>query len=1004
MKRIPNKSTTRWHQLNLLWVLAFLFFLPLGRVKSQTFCLTQPGFNAVGNPAFLGGMNETGPFYLRIYVHIIRRSDGTGGQTEAQVREALGYLDRDFASHNIFFVWDCEIDFIDSDQLFNSSGTSSVFSTNANPDGIDIYLFRDQNPGESGGNGLAAGYGAKSFYVFGNYWEPPFGSLTRSHVISHEMGHCLGLYHTHDTPVCQEFVNGTNCSDCGDYVCDTPADPCICFNIEHPACEWEFSFNDPNGQPYQPDPYLIMAYTHPDCMDIFTQGQGQRMRNIIATLPLLQPTRITNAPAGTVTDITTNTTFSTPMDMPGDIVVHNGFQLTITTTIGIPWQKRIVVERNARLIVDGGTLQPACGAPDWAGINVWGNTAKEQPASPYAALTDATQCGFVVVKNNSRIEQARNAISTTAPGVSWPAAADHYGGLVVCENSDFVNCRRGAEFMRYPDPSANLGFVNKSKFTNCRFEEETSLLSGSSEGVTIWDTDGIRFEQCRFFNMDNDGIVTYDAGVTVVNDNQFVSNRRGVLNTATYPFAYFVQIGEYGSTPNYFEGNQIHVDAFASNKQGGIRVYNNQFFGGNTGVWLEGPTDFRVNDNSFDGQSLGVVAYSTGVQNLFLQNYVNCNDFKDEYGVVFAGENRRTQFLTNNFSNSDTDVYVSEGNEAGAIRSSQGAFNKPAANCFTSPTQNADIFTDGSTLSFRYYYRLESACDENPNTPGNYTKSSANGFIGLCDQGEGGFETPPTKDDLIAKRQQVATLTAQSQASPNDVGIEQSLLAAQGEKEAILKYLIGAALNSNNHTGAEQLLAEENTPAANQALYGLKLNRGAYTDAQVLLNAMPSATQDDIWFKQVQEVNLSRMQAGADYALSEAQKSLLNTVANSGSPVRGYAQGLLTLMTGQRFEREIPVSSRSKRGVEIPAAAKDALMSITPNPARGRFTVAFRQPVMEGTQIRVADFYGRIVYQQGIGNRAAVEVDAAQFSDGIYIVTVYQPGGQIHQQKVVIAR
>ncbi len=47
---------------------------------------------------------------------------------------------------------------------------------------------------------------------------------------------------------------------------------------------------DANGDNYNPDETLIMAYTHPDCMSYFSDEQAQRMKNAIATLPFLQQT------------------------------------------------------------------------------------------------------------------------------------------------------------------------------------------------------------------------------------------------------------------------------------------------------------------------------------------------------------------------------------------------------------------------------------------------------------------------------------------------------------------------------------------------------------------------------------------------------------------------------------------------------------------------------------------------------------------------------------------
>ncbi|MBD8489821.1 T9SS type A sorting domain-containing protein [Echinicola sp. CAU 1574] len=96
------------------------------------------------------------------------------------------------------------------------------------------------------------------------------------HVSSHEMGHCLNLFHTFQgtmagTPGCAEAINGSNCNSCGDLVCDTPADD---------GFGTTFGFN--------PDLTNIMSY-YPDA-DHFTNGQGQRMLLSIANSSLLSQT------------------------------------------------------------------------------------------------------------------------------------------------------------------------------------------------------------------------------------------------------------------------------------------------------------------------------------------------------------------------------------------------------------------------------------------------------------------------------------------------------------------------------------------------------------------------------------------------------------------------------------------------------------------------------------------------------------------------------------------
>lgn len=123
-------------------------------------------------------------------------------------------------------------------------------------------------------------------------------SLLRSHVLSHEMGHVLFLWHTHHGTVhetgdpyqCAECVDGSNTSTCGDYVADTPADPNIQLNVNISNCQWLGSGTDNCNPPrvYNPDTNNIMSYTNPLCMSYITPGQAARAKQALVLLSHLQ--------------------------------------------------------------------------------------------------------------------------------------------------------------------------------------------------------------------------------------------------------------------------------------------------------------------------------------------------------------------------------------------------------------------------------------------------------------------------------------------------------------------------------------------------------------------------------------------------------------------------------------------------------------------------------------------------------------------------------------------
>jgi hypothetical protein len=140
-----------------------------------------------------------------------------------------------------------------------------LFDTNDTPNAINYYIVGSLyiNGGPAGG---VARVGSNTVAVAQHriYQSPS----------SHEVGHALDLYHTFrgssaEPNGCAESINGFNCRDCGDHVCDTPADA----NME-------------NDSGYNPDLTNLMSYYNPKTH--FTSGQGFRMRQALRYNSTLQ--------------------------------------------------------------------------------------------------------------------------------------------------------------------------------------------------------------------------------------------------------------------------------------------------------------------------------------------------------------------------------------------------------------------------------------------------------------------------------------------------------------------------------------------------------------------------------------------------------------------------------------------------------------------------------------------------------------------------------------------
>ena len=279
-------------------ILTACFFSPLpafGQIDCQTPAVTNPSNEKLYRQSLKKPNTTTNEsYFLRVFFHVLRKSNGTGGQSYANVLRSFQILNADFNPYRIYFVWNDSIDYIDdTDKYYYPS--ANIFQQNNHINGIDIYLYPDDVVRSSGG--MANGVGMSSeFYVAGKPKKAPELSYITSHVISHEMGHVLNLWHTHhgtfneggnDNP-CAELVDGTNSDVCGDYIMDTPADPNLRQNVDPTTFQWLSSGVDANGDSYQPDTRQIMSYSDVRCMSHFSSGQGERMRNSIESLQYLQ--------------------------------------------------------------------------------------------------------------------------------------------------------------------------------------------------------------------------------------------------------------------------------------------------------------------------------------------------------------------------------------------------------------------------------------------------------------------------------------------------------------------------------------------------------------------------------------------------------------------------------------------------------------------------------------------------------------------------------------------
>lgn len=213
---------------------------------------------------------------LPLKVFVITNEVGGGGITPAQVEAGIQNLNELFSSASVSFAQCDEPEYVPDSTFYNLrvGEEDELFETYEQAGVINVYII---------GGSLASQQGTPlcGFAFF------PWNSQ-RYHLIvqdacyinassfAHEMGHTLGLYHTHETVFGHELVDGSNCEDAGDLLCDTPADPLLGGGNVNLLCQYTGDETDANGATYSPDQANIMSYSRSSCRDNLSPEQSLR--------------------------------------------------------------------------------------------------------------------------------------------------------------------------------------------------------------------------------------------------------------------------------------------------------------------------------------------------------------------------------------------------------------------------------------------------------------------------------------------------------------------------------------------------------------------------------------------------------------------------------------------------------------------------------------------------------------------------------------------------------
>ncbi len=755
--------------------------------------------------------------------------------------------------------------------------------------------------------------------------------------------------------------------------------------------------------------------------------------------------------------VTSNTTWNTNKLILEDLTVDSLATLTITETLYVANNARIIVRPGGKLVVDGGTLTSACDGEMWQGIEVVGDRTKRQLPQWQ---------GTVELKNGATVENALCGIRTGLAGNAGFATA---GGIINATDATFRNNRRDVEFISYTNHTISGSVTdNVSRFTNCTFSvDDDNLFSQNSVSfighVSLWEVRGVRFLGCSFENATTGqgdrryAIYSEDAGFTV---DKICTEMTIDPNTCTCPGLYsdsclftgFTTAIDANTSGN--ERKPVEVDfAVFRNNGTAVRINGNHFATVtrsffdqqdipttaqyNYGLVLDHCTGYKVEGNRFRKASKNPLTTSVGIHVISsgeTNNSIYRNTFDTlDYGIRVFGTNGNwtggLQMTAGTFRNNTYGIYIAfDAN----VSPSQGSIGKGADNLF-SGTEAYGIYNAGSQ-HITYFH--------SPGySPGNVTTSNIS-VIGsaavnprtstLCVGGGVGPVNPP----LLAGFQSGIGAFASAMAATADAGgtgdgtvgtshgasLQARQTLSDTYYEAVRAIMADSVLDLGTleqwHAAA-QPIADPYSLTETRFMEGYAEPFIADAEDAELANyaefhAMKVALRNN--GNSVGANNYSPLQSDGHinwYALTPAQIAQLQTIAerNTGR-ASVMAKGVLCFFFGICYEDEwddagvcdTPQQDGGDTRAHTKRAAMrndDGTLSIHPNPTSDLLYIELRGA--EIANVALYDLQGRVVTgvcdtpQQG----ATATLNVESVPTGVYLLRVKDTDGKEYHRKIV---
>jgi hypothetical protein len=267
--------------------------------------------------------------YVKMKFHLVGNNDGSGRISRAKVLDAVCALNQNYADQDVVFyvvgMYEMNNTVVNTHSNVSAAQFQMSIKKNQNNDAINVFVCSSISTSNNS-PGTTLGYYSPQYDIIVLRANQVNAS---SSTFTHEAGHFFSLphpfngwegtdYHANysasNPPPASvggnlvELADGSNCSNAGDYFCDTEADYNLGFGWT--TCNYNNGAVDPTGALVDPDESLYMGYFQDVCQNKFSGGQKGA---IAADLASFGRNYVKGTPASTVA-ISAPTNLVSPAD------------------------------------------------------------------------------------------------------------------------------------------------------------------------------------------------------------------------------------------------------------------------------------------------------------------------------------------------------------------------------------------------------------------------------------------------------------------------------------------------------------------------------------------------------------------------------------------------------------------------------------------------------------------------------------------------------------------